>query len=313
MKTSGLGRGLSALINNDESEQPRVEIKREVIQPVKNKVVVKQKPSRLSDLSEYSYIPVDKVVPNPYQPRKEFDETAIDELSKAIANSGFITPIVVTRSNDGYVLVAGERRLRACKKLGLAEIPAIIKDLSDQQMMQIAIIENIQRKNLNPVEEGKAFEAMMDKLSISIDEIATMLGLPVYHISQKLKLVQLPTTVQNYVINGEMSEGASIILLKLESEEAIIAAARIAVRQKMTRASVEKLVEKIMLSRGNTPKSSGFHYKSKYQMMLDAFKDDLGWNVKIKSGHGETGKVEISFTDEMELKEIYNKLEKILK
>jgi ParB family chromosome partitioning protein len=264
--------------------------------------------------TEYQYIPVNKVITNPYQPRKVFDETAISELAQSIASSGFITPIVVTISKNGdYVLVAGERRLRACKELGLAEIPAIVKDLTETQMMQIAIVENVQRKNLNPIEEGKAYQSLSEKLNLDVEEISKMLGLPKYYISQKIKLVSLPTIIQNYVSAGELSESAAILFLKLDSEEAMIAAARIAVRQKMTRNSVEKLIEKILLSRGIEPKSQDYHYKSKYQFMLDAFKDNLGWKMKIKSNHNGDGKLEIDFLDEVELNEIYKKLENLLK
>lgn len=322
---SGLGRGLSALIKDTGETQAPVVQKTESEELVVRKTPVKnvkpQKESSAKPVSniesepEYKYIDITKIVPNPYQPRKEFDENAIEELAKAISKSGFITPLLVNKQNkDGeYVLVAGERRLRASKLLGLAEIPVVVKELTDEQMMQIAIIENVQRKNLNPIEEAKAYQNMLDRLNKSSQDIAEMLGLPSYYINQKLKLVQLPEVVQNYVANGELSEGAGIALLKLDSPDAMIAAAKIAVRQHMSRVSTEKLVEKILLSKGIKPSSSDYQIKARYQHFIDACKDSLGWNMKIKGGINGKGKIEIEFMDEMDFKGIYNTLEKVLK
>jgi ParB family chromosome partitioning protein len=178
--------------------------------------------------------------------------------------------------------------------------------------MQIAIVENVQRKNLNPIEEARAFENMKERLGISPQELSKMLGLPNFYVLQKLKLVQLPEFVQNFVEQGELAEGAAIVLLNLDSNEAIIAAAKMAVRQKMTRSSVEKLVEKILLGKGIQPKTEEYYYRTKYQYMMDSFKDNLGWKMKIKSVANGKGKIEIEFLDEQELKDIYDKLEKVI-
>lgn len=323
MKTQGLGRGLSALLSGGET----VPIKKTISESNKNntknitKNVEKKKLANVSilkesklDSPEYKYIPIKLIDPNPYQPRKEFDEAAIDELALSISNSGFITPILVTKSGeDGrFTLVAGERRLRACKKLGLFEIPAVAKDLNTKQMMQISIVENVQRKNLNPVEEAEAYEKIHEKLKMTSSEISKMVGLPSYYVSQKMRLMQLPDSVKDCVRTGEIAESVALTLLKLHSEDAIVAAAKIVMRQNMTKIAAERLVEKILQSHGLEPKGRSFYFRSKYQYMIDAFKDTLGWDVKLKNIDGKKGKIEIEFTDEINLKDIYKRLEKIL-
>ncbi|MEI7604050.1 MAG: ParB/RepB/Spo0J family partition protein [bacterium] len=319
MKTQGLGRGLSALLGNEDKKAPITQVKN--VKVTKTINVEKSKPVESSSTNkenlkeaEYKYIPVDTIDPNPYQPRTEFDEGTIDELAQSISQSGFITPILVNKLKDGkYVLVAGERRLRACKKLGLYEIPAVIKQLSEIQMMQIAIVENVQRKNLNAIEEAKAYLNMQKRLGFKSEKIASILGLPHYYIVLKLKLNNLPELIQQFISSGDMSEGAGIALLKLDSDDAMLAAAKIVVRQHMSRISTEKLVEKILLSRGVQPKGPNFQFRSKYQYMVDAFKDTLGWNVKLKNSNNGRGKIEIEFDDEMDLKDIYKQFEKVLK
>ena len=355
MKTSGLGKGLSALLGSIEKQNnvPQAPIKEANIEVnlqtsrekelrekelnrtanekiLKNRSNEKKqlfqnniesnknnknntKINQILDESEYQYIKIRDIELNPYQPRKDFDEMAIEELALSISNSGFITPLIVNHINNKYILVAGERRLRACKMLALDKIPAIVKVLSDKQMMQIAIIENVQRKELNSIEEAKAYENMITKLNMEVIELSELLGLPSYYISQKIKLTKLPDSIQQFVSNKDISEGAAIALLKLDSAEAMIAAAKIAVRQHMSRVSVEKLIEKILISKGLTPKTQDFYFRSKYQYISDAFKDSLGWNMKIKPINNGKGKIEIEFLDELNLKEIYYKLEKILR
>jgi ParB family transcriptional regulator, chromosome partitioning protein len=313
MKSHGLGRGLSALIDSKNTQ------KQVPVQPTGTDTKTDRQRSTpakyhksKSNQDILVYINISSISPNPYQPRKEFDEIAIQELASAISRSGFITPILVTKSSSGYTLVAGERRLRACKVLGLAEIPAIIKDLSDAQMMQIAIIENVQRKELNPIEEAQAYDNMFKKLKISSNELSDMLGLSKIYVEQKMKLLLLPQQVQDYVVKEELSESASFPLLRLHSHEAMNAAAKIAVRQKMSRKAVENLVEKILLSQGIKPQTNEYRYRSRFQHMIDAFKDNLDWDMKIKSGNGGSGKIEINFDDELQLQEIYKALEKVL-
>ena len=306
MKTSGLGRGLSALIG-ESSEAP-------IIQNDSNEKSSKKQITN-DENAEYIYVNPNSIEPNPFQPRMEFDEVSIDELAASIDRSGFIAPLTVKKSpkQGEYILIAGERRLRACKKLGLKEIPVVVKNLTDAQMMQIAIIENVQRKSLNPIEEANAYQNMMTHLRLDPNAIAKMLGLPLFYVMQKLKLIQLPDVVQRYVISKELSEGAAITLLHLESEDAIIAASKIAVRQNMTRAAVEKLVEKILLSKGIQQKPNNYDYSSKYQYLTDTFKDTMGWKMNIKNLKQGRGKIEIEFLDEIELRDIYNQLEKILR
>ncbi len=173
-------------------------------------------------------LPVDRIVPNPYQPRTRFDDEATQELAASIKATGVLQPILVRRApdGDGYQLVAGERRLRAAVVAGLNGIPAIIRDVSDHEMMELSLVENIQRENLNPIEEAKAFNTLVEKLGMTHDQISERVGKQRVSITNSLRLLALPDEVQDMVSRGTLSAGHARALLALETAGERIVAAR---------------------------------------------------------------------------------------
>ena len=152
-------------------------------------------------------VSLEEIRPNPYQPRKLFDEEKLQELAISIKEHGVFQPVILKKSIQGYEIVAGERRCRAAKIAGLVEIPAIIVDFTDQQMMEIALLENIQRENLNSIEEAKAYQMMMERLNLKQDELAKRIGKSRSYIANTLRLLQLPEMIQNYVLEGKITMG----------------------------------------------------------------------------------------------------------
>lgn len=170
---------------------------------------------------EIKEIPVSEIRPNPYQPRKAFNEEALNELAQSIKNYGVFTPIIVKKSIKGYDLIAGERRLRASKLAGMETIPAIIKDFSDDEMREISLLENIQRENLTAIELAWAYKGIIDNLDIRQEDLAQKIGKSRSHITNTLGLLNLPEDVQKMILDGEISMGHARVLSKMEDEEEI--------------------------------------------------------------------------------------------
>lgn len=171
--------------------------------------------------NEIQDIPVNEIRPNPYQPRKSFNEDALRELSESIKNHGVFQPIIVKKGIRGYDLIAGERRLRASKMAGLDKIPAIVKDFSDDEMREIALLENIQRENLTAIELAWAYKGIIDNLDIRQEDLALRIGKSRSHITNTLGLLNLPEEVQKMILNGELSMGHARVLSKMEDESKI--------------------------------------------------------------------------------------------
>ncbi|MGM9947855.1 ParB/RepB/Spo0J family partition protein [Floccifex sp.] len=233
MENKKLGKGLSSIFGQDVSkvldEIQRGEVK--------------------TESQEQKKINIELIRPNPYQPRKVFDPESLKELSDSISQHGIFTPILVKKSISGYDLIAGERRLRASKLAGLTEIPAIIVDFDDQQMMEIALLENIQRENLNVIEEAKAYENLLNRFQYTQEELAHRVGKSREHITNILRLLKLPSQVQDYVVNKELSMGHARALLALKEEEKMVNVAKKAIEQNLSVRKVEQLVKDI-----NSPK-----------------------------------------------------------
>ena len=228
-----LGKGLSSIFGSDVSK---------VLEDIQNGQVQ-------TDSQEQLKIPVDQIRPNPYQPRKVFDKEALKELSQSISQHGVFTPILVKKSIQGYDLIAGERRLRASKMAGLEEIPAIVVDFDDQQMMEIALLENIQREDLNVIEEAKAYDQLIKRLNYTQEQLAQRVGKSREHITNSMRLLKLPEDVQDYVVNKELSMGHVRALLGLKDDEMIRKAAKQAINQNLSVRKVEQLVKDL-----NNPK-----------------------------------------------------------
>ena len=224
-----LGKGLSSIFGQDVSK---------VLDDIQNGDMEVES-------QEQSKIPVDEIRPNPYQPRKVFDEDALKELSSSIKQHGVFTPILVKKSIQGYDLIAGERRLRASKLAGLKDIPAIIVDFDDQEMMEIALLENIQREDLNVIEEAKAYEKLIQRLNYTQEQLAHRVGKSREHITNLLRLLKLPEDVQEYVVNKQLSMGHVRALLGLKTEAGMRKVAKQAIDQGLSVRKVEQIVKDI--------------------------------------------------------------------
>lgn len=187
---------------------------------------------------------VDEIRPNPYQPRKVFDKSELEELANSIKENGVFQPILVRKSLSGYELVAGERRLRASKLAGLKEIPVIIKDFNDTQMMEISLLENIQRKDLSPIEEANAYNQLIKKLNYTQEELAKRLGKSRTNITNMLRLLALPSEVQDMVNSNKLSYGQARTLLALDDKDQIIELANKTVKEGLSVRQLEQLTKK---------------------------------------------------------------------
>ena len=222
-----LGKGLSSIFGQDVSK---------VLDDIQNGDMEVES-------QQQSKIPVNEIRPNPYQPRKVFNDEALKELSSSIKQHGVFTPILVKKSIQGYDLIAGERRLRASKLAGLENIPAIIVDFDDQEMMEIALLENIQREDLNVIEEAKAYEKLIQRLGYTQEQLAHRVGKSREHITNLLRLLKLPVDVQEYVVNKQLSMGHVRALLGLKTESSMRKIAKQAIDQGLSVRKVEQIVK----------------------------------------------------------------------
>lgn len=220
---------------------------------------------------EASLIEVKSIKPNPYQPRKEFDQKALEELAQSIEVHGVFTPILVKKSVTGYELVAGERRLRASKIAKLKEIPAIVVDFDDKQMMEISLLENIQREDLNVIEEAQAMANLIEKLGYTQEELAKQVGKSREHVTNILRLLKLPKDIQGYVADNKLTMGHARAILALDSQDDMKLVAKQAIKDKMSVRQVERLVKEMKSPYVNKRKeeSKASNYDGVVKMMQD--------------------------------------------
>lgn len=235
-----LGKGLSSIFGGDITQ---------MLDDIQNGQDTSQNYSQLQ-------IPVAEIRPNPYQPRKIFDEEALEELAASIKEHGVFTPILVKNSIHGYELIAGERRLRASKLAGKEEIPAIVVDFNDQEMMEISLLENIQREDLNVIEEAKAYDQLIKKLHYTQEQLATRVGKSREHIANLLRLLRLPDEVSQMVIDKELSMGHVRALLSLKDEASMKKLAHRAIEESWSVRTMEQKVKEALENKPNTPKKN---------------------------------------------------------
>lgn len=252
-------------------------------------------------------LPLSEIVPNKDQPRKTFDEAALDELADSIKQHGVLQPLLVRPIvSGGYQLVAGERRWRASKRAGLKEVPVVVKELNDTETMEIAIIENLQREDLNPIEEAEGLQALIDKCGFTQEEVAVSVGKSRPAIANSLRLLKLPAEVRDMTKNGEISAGHARALLAFDNEAMIFEAAQNIVKNKMTVRDVERLA-KIK----DTPQTVSVKRSKRRDSFYDevelSLSEILGRRVTVYNGRGK-GTLEIEFYSQDDLKNIANKL-----
>ena len=286
-KKRALGRGLEELFNNENLDLDSME--RQIYESATKEEIIE--------------LPIDELRVNPYQPRKVFKDEALQELSNSIKEHGVFQPIIVKQSIKGYEIVAGERRFRASKMAGLTTIPAIVRNFTDGQMMEIALLENLQRENLSAIEEALAYKNMIEQLSLTQDELSRKVGKSRSHITNILGLLRLPKEVQDMVAENKISMGHARVLSKLESDYKIIEMAREIVENKLPVRQIEDIAsnpdveKKVKIARKSTS-SNEFKY------VEDLLRDKLDTRVKIKER-----KIEISFSNVADLNRILEVLD----
>lgn len=279
-KQSGLGKGLGALMleNNTDS------------------------------MVSTDTLAVNDIIPNKEQPRKTFDEAALQELADSIKQHGVLQPLLVRPlTTGGYQLVAGERRWRASRLAELKEVPVIIKELSDTEAMEIAIIENLQREDLNPIEEAEGLQALIDKCGFTQEEVATSVGKSRPAITNALRLLRLPEEVRQMTKDGDISAGHARALLAFDNEPMMLECAKQIVDKKLTVRDVEKMAKRPKTSKVKA--SSGRARDSFYDEVELALSDALGTKVKVYNGRNK-GTLEIEFYTLDDLKNIANAIAK---
>lgn len=277
-KQSGLGKGLSALMMENA----------------------------VDDMVSTNTLSINEIIPNKDQPRKTFDEGALQELADSIIQHGVLQPLLVRPlPSGGYQLVAGERRWRASRIAGLKEVPVVIKELSDVETMEIAIIENLQREDLNPIEEAEGLQALIDRCGFTQEDVAVSVGKSRPAIANALRLLKLPPEVRDMTRNGDISAGHARALLAFDNDAMIYEISQNIVKNNLTVRDVERLSK--TKENVNKVRSSSRRRDSFYDEVELSLTEVLGRKVKVYNGRGK-GTLEIEFYSVDDLKEIANKL-----
>ena len=267
LKRRALGRGLEELFNNEPIDYNKIEEK-----------IVTETPK-----DEVKMIKIEELRSNPYQPRKNFDPIALQELSKSIKEHGVFQPIIAKKSIKGYEIIAGERRVKASTLAGLKEIPAIIRDFSDDEMMEIALLENLQRENLNAIEEATAYKNLIKTLNLTQEQLAERLGKSRSHITNMIGILSLPETTQNLISKKEISMGHARILSKLKDENQINELTDKIITEGISVRQLEDLTSNnTNFERKNKIERLPRKEDTEYSYLEDSLSEKLGTRVKIK-------------------------------
>lgn len=283
-KTRALGKGLGALIPQLEED----------------------------DLQNTQEISIEDIETNPYQPRRHFDPESLQELAASIKEHGVLQPLLVRKKDPGYQLIAGERRLRAAKQAGLSTVPVVVKGLDDRTVMEIALVENLQREDLNPLEEAEAYQRLITEFNLTQEEVAKAVGKSRPAIANTLRLLNLPEPIQQLVANGQLTMGHARALLSLERPEEQLYISEKIITEKLSVRETEEIVRQTRLS-GVSRETPGEEEEKKQKERqkidpnLQAIIDDMtrlfGTKVRIKK-NGERGKIEIEYYSPEEFERI---------
>ncbi|NYF25547.1 ParB/RepB/Spo0J family partition protein [Sporosarcina sp. JAI121] len=256
----------------------------------------------LAKAESVEQVHVKSIKVNPYQPRKIFDESAIQELSASIKEHGILQPIILRKVGSAYEIVVGERRFRAAKLAGLTEVPAVVRILTDEETMEFAILENLQREDLTPIEEAEAYHNLMENLGLTQEQLAFRLGKSRPHIANHVRLLSLPQKVRNYITEGKISMGHGRTLLGLRKKEQIILVAERVLKEGINVRQLEKLVQRMNedVPRETKPQKNVDLFLAERESTL---RDYFGTNVSIKKTKSK-GKIEIEFFSEDDLERI---------
>lgn len=310
-----LGKGLAALIPEKETRPPAPDSgilagPKDSVHTLKGTSTQKAGTSRSERIV---YLKIEEIAPNKYQPRENFDSSKLEELVSSIREKGVVQPILVRRAGEKYELIAGERRLRAVKSLGVNEIPAIIKHAEDLDSLELSLIENIQRENLNPIEEAHAYQRLIDEFGFTQEETAGAVGKDRTSVANILRLLKLPQKIQEALKRNEISMGHGRALLGLENSAAQMEACKRIIAKGLSVREAENLVRQRRLSRANilrgTGKTSIAAQKRDYELttMEEELQHILGTRVRIFKGK-KRGKIEIEYYSDVDLERIIDKI-----
>lgn len=248
-------------------------------------------------------IDIGKIIQNPAQPRKKFEDEKIKELAASIIEKGILQPIIVREKEGKYEIVAGERRFRAANEAKLKKVPVIVKNVGDEESIELAIIENVQRENLNPLEEGEAYKLLIEKYDYTQEELAKKLGKNRSTITNKMRALKLPEEVKKYILEGRISSGHAVAIMSIDSESEQIKFADKIANESLSVRSAETLAKEIKNS--TISKISRNDKKSVEILEIEnKMRDFLGTRVKIKESKSKSGKIEIEFYSEGDLERI---------
>ncbi|MBQ0078929.1 MAG: ParB/RepB/Spo0J family partition protein [Eubacterium sp.] len=304
-KARGLGKGLDALFGDME-----VSIQPESKKADDNDKGAKTKSGSKSEIVEngINYIDINDIKPNANQPRKTFDEEKLDELAASIEAHGLIQPLVVRKSANGYEIVAGERRWRAARKIGIKEIPAIVRELNDEENMLLAIIENMQREDLDPIEEAEGINQMIETYGLTQEQVSKSLGKSRPYITNQLRLLKLPEEIRKMVSGGKLSSGHVRALVTIADEEKQLKLAIQAVEQGLSVRQVEALAKDTKDIKRAKPRVK--RKSADVKRVEDDLKNALGTKVNLNQS-GKKGKIEIEYYSKDELERLIELLKSL--
>ena len=290
----GLGRGLSDLLQVVEIDSAKASAKDEAA-PVETQA------------GGVMYVDINDIKPNENQPRKVFDEAKIEELANSISSYGLIQPIILRKAEKGFEIVAGERRWRAARKANLSKVPCIMKELSDEENMVISIIENMQREDLNPIEEAEALSQMIQRFGFSQEEVAKSVGKSRSYVTNSLRLLKLPKKILDFVQSGQISSGHAKMLIGVEDEKKQMLLAEKVVKEEISVRKIEKLVKDVANPKKKPEKKAK---RPEISAIEDELKQILGTKVNIKQS-GRKGKLEIEYYNREELERLIDILKNV--
>lgn len=295
VKRNGLGKGLDSLIPNKAEKTLKTNEKK----PEVNKT--DEKTSETGEI----LVKINQVEPNREQPRKDFDEDSLMELADSIKQFGILQPLIVQKKKDYYEIIAGERRWRAAKLAGVKEVPVIIKEYTDQEIVEISLIENIQRENLNPIEEAMAYKRLLEEFNLKQDEVAERVSKSRTAVTNSMRLLKLSSRVQQMIVDDMISTGHARALLAIDDEEQQYQLANRIFDEKLSVRETEKLVKALKNPKKEIKKEK-LEHTFVYQNIEEQMKNIIGTKVSVNAKANGKGRIEIEYYSEEELERIYD-------
>lgn len=277
MGRQALGRGLEALIPQEKEKEERRVVE----------------------------IPLAEIRPSPFQPRRRFDDTALDDLAASIRGHGVLSPVIVRQTTDGYELIAGERRVRAAERAGLERVPAVVREASSAQMLEVALIENLQREDLNPIEEAGVYHRLVEEFGMTQEEVATRVGKDRASIANTLRLLKLPARIQGDMIEGSLSAGHGRALLALENRAIQLKVRASIIKRSLSVRATELFVKRLKAVPAEKPRGAAQH--PELASVEERLRRALASKVRIVRS-GRRGRIEVEFYSDEDLERLIQKI-----